>query len=245
MYCSVAFSLFLCFLFPFIPPKEKVDASRLYFDFLEKLLQLRLLSFVKDESRKGSQVTTITLVVFRLSIYWARITPITFSFFFNFVVTLALIHTQHTMPNPIILEDAFTVDTVNAEGTVYLRVSRIACSNKKGDLTVTTDINSEEFPVIRGERLAIALATTLERSGEPMQESYDHSVYHRETLLQEYDYVMYGKVYECNTDDKTAAKLTVYISFGGLLGKVEGTPETLREVHFNADLFLLVKRVGK
>lgn len=149
------------------------------------------------------------------------------------------------MPNPIILEDAFTVDTVNAEGTVYLRVSRIACSNKKGDLTVTTDINSEEFPVTRGERLAIALATTLERSGEPMQESYDHSVYHRETLLQEYDYVMYGKVYECNTDDKTAAKLTVYISFGGLLGKVEGTPETLREVHFNADLFLLVKRVGK
>jgi DNA-directed RNA polymerases I, II, and III subunit RPABC3 len=150
------------------------------------------------------------------------------------------------MPNPILLEDTFSVKAINPDGAVYLRVSRAVCSNQSGDLTVTTDYNLEEFPLVKDERLAIAIASSLELSGEVTRNVYDHSIYHRETLLNQYDYVMHGRIYECNAEeDDGKPRVTILISFGGLLCKVEGHPEILKELHFNADVFLLIKRVGK
>ena len=148
--------------------------------------------------------------------------------------------------NPILLEDTFSVKAINPDGAVYLRVSRAVCSNTAGDLVVTTDYNLEEFPLVKGETLAIAIACSLELSGEPSKNIYDHAVYHRETLLNQYDYVMHGRIYECSAEEREGKpKVTVLISFGGLLCKVEGRPEVLKELHFNSDVFLLMKRVGK
>lgn len=146
--------------------------------------------------------------------------------------------------NPVILEDTFTVTGLNAEGTVYLRVSRIQCTNDDGSLTITSDINSEEFPVTLNERLTIMLANSLELSGMTGTKHYDHSIYHRETRLNDCDYAMHGRVYSHEVDE-SSLEVKVHISCGGLLTCLIGRPQSLRDIHYNSDVYVLVKRVGK
>lgn len=149
---------------------------------------------------------------------------------------------------PILLEDDFKVTAVDPENRVYVRVSRAVCYTADKALSVTTDFNLEEFPILVGDRLHIAIASSLNRSGADEPPIYDHSIYHRDTLLNDYEYAMHGKVYECKADSAVGAgaegaKVTVHISFGGLLTKVEGTPSTLKELHLNSDVFLLIRKI--
>jgi DNA-directed RNA polymerases I, II, and III subunit RPABC3 len=144
--------------------------------------------------------------------------------------------------NPVILEDTFTVNGVNTEGTVYLRVSRIRCVNQDGSLTITADINSEEFPVATNDRLTIVLANSLELGGKTGSKHYDHSVYHRETRLNDCDYAMHGRVYGHEVVEN-GLEVNVHISCGGLLTNIVGKPQGLRDVHYNSDVYILIKRV--
>lgn len=144
--------------------------------------------------------------------------------------------------NPVILEDTFTVNGVNTEGTVYLRVSRIRCVNQDGSLTITADINSEEFPVATNDRLTIVLANSLELGGKTGSKYYDHSVYHRETRLNDCDYAMHGRVYGHEVVEN-GLEVNVHISCGGLLTNIVGKPQGLRDVHYNSDIYILIKRV--
>eukprot|EP00744_Colponema_vietnamica_P013679 GILI01019176.1.p1 GENE.GILI01019176.1~~GILI01019176.1.p1 ORF type:complete len:151 (+),score=31.87 GILI01019176.1:89-541(+) len=147
---------------------------------------------------------------------------------------------------PIILEDDFKVEAIDPDNRVYVRVSRAVCATADKSLTVVTDFNLEEYPILAGDRLHIAVASSLNRSGAHEQPVYDHSIYHRDTLLNDYEYVMHGKIYECtagNASAGAAAKVTVLISFGGLLTKIEGSPSSLKEMHLNSDVFLLIRKV--
>lgn len=146
--------------------------------------------------------------------------------------------------NPVILEDTFTVNALNKEGTVYLRVSQIECANEDRTVTAIIDINSEEFPVSLNERLSITIANSLEMSDSVGNAHYDHSVYHRETRLNDCDYAMHGHVYAQEVDE-SSLDVVVFISCGGLLTKISGKPGSLRDIQYNSDVYILVKRVGK
>ncbi|CCW62388.1 unnamed protein product [Phytomonas sp. EM1] len=146
--------------------------------------------------------------------------------------------------NPIILEETFTVTGFNTEGSVYLRVSRIQCTNETGTLTITSDVNTEEFPISLNERLSIVLANSLELSGVTAKKHYDHSIYHRETRLNDCDYAMHGRVYALEVDESTL-DVKVHISCGGLLTRIVGKLQSLRDIHYNSDIYILVKRVGR
>ncbi|KAH8616149.1 putative RNA polymerase Rpb8 [Trypanosoma vivax] len=114
---------------------------------------------------------------------------------------------------PVILEDAFTITALNPDGVVYKRVSRVQCKNEHGDLTVTSDVNTEEFPLFLGDRLTIMLANSIELSGQPGTKYYDQSVYHRDTRLQDCDYAMHGRVYGHEVDE-SSLEVKVHISCG-------------------------------
>lgn len=146
--------------------------------------------------------------------------------------------------NPIILEDTFTVTEINKDGTVYARVSRIKCASEDGDLVVTSDINTEQFPVSINERLTIMLASSLEPGGEVGATTYDHSVYHRPTRLNECDYAMHGRVYGHEVKEDSL-NVVVHISCGGLLTCIDGKPQSLRNIHYNSELYILIKRAGR
>jgi DNA-directed RNA polymerase I, II, and III subunit RPABC3 len=66
----------------------------------------------------------------------------------------------------------------------------------------------------------------------------------RETLMDEFEYVMYGLVYKYKPDTGAGAvRVEVYASFGGLLMKVKGDPAKLAVLEVDSNLYLLMRKV--
>jgi hypothetical protein len=68
----------------------------------------------------------------------------------------------------------------------------------------------------------------------------------RQSLMDEYEYVMYGKVYKYkDTPDKdnNQVKVEVYVSYGGLLMKLSGDPRKLEELELDSNVYLLIRKV--
>lgn len=122
----------------------------------------------------------------------------------------------------ILFEDMFNVESVDSAR--YNKVSRITGqSSTAQDIKITLDINSELFPVRENDSLTITLALSLgnEASMLTSNGSWRPPKNNERSLADDYDYVMYGTVYkfEENSDDD---KISAYISFGGLLMRLEG-----------------------
>ena len=144
--------------------------------------------------------------------------------------------------NPTIFQDRFKVTAVNPDGKMYQRLSRIVCKSE-GDVTITVDINSDIYQVGADQHLSIALAKTIHLDGSEDDGQYDHGVFKQATLMDSFEYVMHGLVFECNSDEKDAETLRALISFGGLLMKIEGKTEALRDLQYNKHYYLLIKKV--
>lgn len=99
--------------------------------------------------------------------------------------------------NPELIKGTFRVDTIDPDGRVYMRVSRAVCTSDDGSVTLITDFNREEYQLLQGDRITVCLASTLDREGHKGDPVYDHSLYHRDSLLSDYEYAMHGRVYEC------------------------------------------------
>lgn len=122
----------------------------------------------------------------------------------------------------ILFEDMFNVESVDSAR--YNKVSRIVGqSSTTQDIKITLDVNSELFPVRENDSLTITLASSLgnESSMLTSSGSWRPPKSNDRSLADDYDYVMYGTVYkfEENSNDD---KMSVYISFGGLLMCLEG-----------------------
>jgi DNA-directed RNA polymerase I, II, and III subunit RPABC3 len=60
------------------------------------------------------------------------------------------------------------------------------------------------------------------------------------SLADEYEYVMYGKVYKY--DDSNQSKITIYASFGGLLMCLSGDYRALAKIEVGQYLYLLIRK---
>lgn len=101
--------------------------------------------------------------------------------------------------------------TACIEMTPSPTVSRLHAHSKNYDMDLTLDYNIELFPLENGQTLALALASSLARGGSAVggtggadnaaeEEDKDRNVWRpdgkgRRGLEEDYDYVMYGKVY--------------------------------------------------
>lgn len=136
-----------------------------------------------------------------------------------------LIQTKTYTPSKmsgILFEDMFVVDSVDPAR--YNKVSRIeGQSSTSLDIKITLDINSELFPVKENDSLTITLASTLgnESSMTTSNGSWRPPKKGDRSLADDYDYVMYGTVYKFE-ESSGNDKMAVYISFGGLLMRLEG-----------------------
>ena len=72
-------------------------------------------------------------------------------------------------------------------------VNRLICRAQTFEADLSIDVASEFFPVSEGEQFWVALARTLRLDGAPEDDTYDQSG--KETLLDQYDYAMHGKVF--------------------------------------------------
>lgn len=81
----------------------------------------------------------------------------------------------------------------------YDRVSRLSLISTEADqaMTVTLDVNTELYPVTRGQNLVLALASTLNLDGEKEDDSrgWRDVGNGNGSIADDYDYVCHGKVY--------------------------------------------------
>jgi DNA-directed RNA polymerase I, II, and III subunit RPABC3 len=101
-----------------------------------------------------------------------------------------------------------SIPTEKSLTEVYLRnlivVSRVTATSETRDMHLTLDVNTEIYPVKAGYKLTLLLASSLSNDPSvPDKETWRDNL-NRKTIADDYEYVMYGKVYKF--DDQGAAK---------------------------------------
>jgi DNA-directed RNA polymerase I, II, and III subunit RPABC3 len=134
-----------------------------------------------------------------------------------------------------IFQGQFEVQDIDPHGKKFDRVSRIVCSNELADLTL--DVNTEIYPLHVGDTFTMLLVESLDGSIVDTKQKQSYSVQGK-TLADDYDYCMYGKVYKY--DDQ--GKVSVYVSFGGLLMLLSGDYRLLSRVQLGQYLYLLIRK---
>ncbi|TFK30597.1 RNA polymerase [Coprinopsis marcescibilis] len=148
----------------------------------------------------------------------------------------------------ILFDDIFTISAIDKEGKKFDRVSRLYAHSKNYDMDLTLDYNIELFPLKENQSFALALASSLMRGGtkgDTEEDEKEHEVWRpdskRRGLDDDYDYVMYGKVYKY--DGASAAEIvTAYASFGGLLMSLTGSNRHISNVVLGDPVFILLRR---
>jgi DNA-directed RNA polymerase I, II, and III subunit RPABC3 len=140
----------------------------------------------------------------------------------------------------IIFDDTFEVSGVDNEK--FDNVSRIKAKAQTFLADIEVDINTDIYPIQNKEILRIAVAST----GSSQMDSWDGSSSSLSSLADEYEYVMYGKVYKKAPSKKNSGnsgEVVLYASFGGLLMSLEAEKADLEGAHLDDRVYLLVKRV--
>ncbi|KNH08284.1 DNA-directed RNA polymerase II subunit H [Perkinsela sp. CCAP 1560/4] len=164
---------------------------------------------------------------------------------------------EELFPPPLLFEDMFTISEIEKK---FDKVSRIKAHSQIHQMSCCVDINTEIYPVSIGESYTIALSMTVEYTSNPDLtvealasqaqpkggQRYDPRIFNRTTLLDHYDYVMFGRVYGCSTEDQNAGdNAAVYISFGGLLMQLKGSTKALENIKYGIQVYFLMNRVRK
>jgi DNA-directed RNA polymerases I, II, and III subunit RPABC3 len=92
------------------------------------------------------------------------------------------------------VEDMTKVISLKVPVAQGLAVSRIKGSSPSSDLNLILDINSELYPLEKGQHISLNLSSTLRLDGKEDKGWRDLSK-GEPTLADDYDYVCYGKVY--------------------------------------------------
>ncbi|KAJ6509224.1 hypothetical protein DFH06DRAFT_993285 [Mycena polygramma] len=157
----------------------------------------------------------------------------------------------------IVFDDIFTINAIDKEGKKFDRVSRLYAHSKNYDMDLTLDYNIELFPLLQDQSFALALASSLARGGAQAggasgadgaaddADDKDRDVWRpdgkgRRGLEEDYEYVMYGKVYKF--DQGTNEIVTAYASFGGLLLSLTGSFRHLTSVVLGEPVYVLMRK---
>ena len=136
-------------------------------------------------------------------------------------------------------EDIFEVKQIDPDGKKFDRVSRIKAKGENYESEILLDVNFDLFPLKLREKFSFILTPSISLDGSAEEGVYDQSG--KETMADNYDYVMFGKIYKI--EDCAGNRLAAYISFGGLLLRLECETKHLKEINVGNDLYLLMKRI--
>ncbi|KIJ45602.1 hypothetical protein M422DRAFT_227262 [Sphaerobolus stellatus SS14] len=149
-------------------------------------------------------------------------------------------------PSNVLFDDLFTIEDIDREGKKFDRVSRLIARSSNFDMGLTLDYNMELYPLKKDEKFSLVLASSLVRGGAgAAADEDDRDVWRpdgkgRRGLEEDYEYVMYGKVYKF--DGESGDVVTAYASFGGLLMSLTGSHRHLQNIVLGDPLYLLMRR---
>ncbi|KAI9337163.1 RNA polymerase [Zopfochytrium polystomum] len=140
-----------------------------------------------------------------------------------------------------VFTDIFEVNDLDQDGKKFDRVSRIKATSESADMEIILDINSEIYPMRVQDKFTLTLALSLSLDGGANDSSVKRESWRevaaKRSLADDYEYVMFGKVYKY--DERERSKATVYASFGGLLLCMSGDPV---QVNIGQEVYLLLRK---
>ncbi|XP_018025813.1 DNA-directed RNA polymerases I, II, and III subunit RPABC3 [Hyalella azteca] len=145
----------------------------------------------------------------------------------------------------ILFEDIFDVKDINCDGKKFDRVSRLHCESESFKMDLILDINTWLYPMDFGDKFRLILAQTLREDGYPTDGPNYNPLESGPSRADPFEYVMYGKVYRIEGDEGEATgRLAAYVSYGGLLMKLQGDANTLHGFEVDKHIYLLMKKIA-
>ncbi|KAK9508999.1 hypothetical protein O3M35_006421 [Rhynocoris fuscipes] len=147
----------------------------------------------------------------------------------------------------VLFEDIFNVKDIDPNGKQFDRVSRLHCESESFKMDLILDVNTWLYPMELGDKFRLVLTTTLYENGYPDNPEWV-PLESETTRADSFEYVMYGKLYRIEGDDNakepSKTKLSAYVSFGGLLMRLQGDPNNLHGFEVDQTLYLLMKKLA-
>ena len=142
----------------------------------------------------------------------------------------------------IIFEDTIQLNDIDKEGRFFEKVSRVDATSEVYDCKLSFDVNVEAYPVQKGSFYSLVLAKSLNIDGMASPNTFSYDIYTKKnTLLDKYDYVMYGKIFKYNEEND--GKISLFISFGGLLLSITGNANHLQDLKIDERIYMLMKKI--
>lgn len=146
----------------------------------------------------------------------------------------------------VLFEDIFNVKDMDPEGKKFDRVSRLHCESESFKMDLILDVNTWLYPMELGDKFRLVLATTLREDGYPDSGEFNPQEIDG-SRADSFEYVMYGLNYRIEGEDsstETSTRLAAYISFGGLLMRLQGDANNLHGFEVDQHLYLLMKKLA-
>ncbi|XP_045439710.1 DNA-directed RNA polymerases I, II, and III subunit RPABC3 isoform X6 [Pipistrellus kuhlii] len=110
----------------------------------------------------------------------------------------------------ILFEDIFDVKDIDPEGKKFdrgKRVSRLHCESESFKMDLILDVNIQIYPVDLGDKFRLVIASTLYEDGTLDDGEYNPTD-DRPSRADQFEYVMYGKVYRIEGDETSTEAAT-------------------------------------
>ncbi|CAI8006179.1 DNA-directed RNA polymerases I, II, and III subunit RPABC3 [Geodia barretti] len=156
----------------------------------------------------------------------------------------------------ILFEDIFDVKDIDPDGKKFERVSRLFCESESFKMDLILDVNTQLYPVSLGDKFRLQLTTSLREDGVPDDGDYlatgerrgplPGGKYQDSSLADAFEYVMYGKIYRLEGDEGhgDSGRLAAYVSYGGLLMRLQGDANNLHGFEVDMNIYLLIKKLA-
>jgi DNA-directed RNA polymerases I, II, and III subunit RPABC3 len=140
----------------------------------------------------------------------------------------------------LLYQEQFQVKDVTKK---FDKVARLVCrlAEELYEMELHLDVNSDLSTLELNDKFTFALASTLSPDGAPDSEAYNSS--NAPSLMDQYEYVMYGKIYKWK-QDQPKAPIEVHVSFGGLLMKLKGDARHLQNLELDKRIYLLYRKIS-
>jgi len=144
----------------------------------------------------------------------------------------------------VLFEDIFDVKDVDPDGKKFDRVSRLHCESESFKMDLILDVNTQIYPVELADKFRMVIATSLREDGVPDDGEYDPTD-SGPSRADSFEYVMYGKVYRIEGEDyEPSSRLAAYVSFGGLLMRLQGEAANLHGFDVDTRVYLFMKKLA-
>jgi len=143
----------------------------------------------------------------------------------------------------MLFEDTFEVTAVNPDGKKFDKVSRIVGRSDNYDMSLVLDYNSVIYRLPVAQKFQLLLASTLNLDGTPDSNAFNQDS-NIPTLMDQYEYVMHGKVFKVTQPTHKDNKMELFVSYGGLLMSLSGDARNLAKIELDQRIYLLIRKVS-